>query len=441
MSGAFYCVADDRYFLGAVALVNSLRIHGHSEPIHVLDCGLSPARRELLATDALVVDPPASEELHPWLLKTVAPLAHPAEAAVLIDTDMIVTRSLAPLIERAAAGAVVAFENDTPRFVPEWGELLDLGEPRPGPYVSSGLVIAGGEEGARLLMLMDDRQRRVEIGRTIFGTRRGGLPLPLSRAGRPQRDPAHPHPGRVAGRPAEPARAEPAVRRRAPGATSARSAAATTTASAPYVLHHFHRKPWLDPIYHGLWSRLFARLLLGAGPRDPRRPRGRSAADAQRPAGQGGAGAGRRGGRLPPQGLEEERMTAAFYCVTGRDFFPGAVALLNSLRLLGHDEPLHVLDHGLEPHQRERLAAHANVVAAPPGETAAQPAEARPAARAARRRDRDPRHGPDRHPLARPAARGRRRGRPRGVRERLAAALPRVGRAPRTWARSGPGPT
>jgi hypothetical protein len=31
---------------------------------------------------------------------------------------------------------------------------------------------------------------------------------------------------------------------------------------APYVLHHFHRKPWLDRIYHGLYSRLLARLLL-----------------------------------------------------------------------------------------------------------------------------------------------------------------------------------
>ncbi len=29
------------------------------------------------------------------------------------------------------------------------------------------------------------------------------------------------------------------------------------------MLHHFHRKPWIDPIYHGLYSRLLARLLLG----------------------------------------------------------------------------------------------------------------------------------------------------------------------------------
>ena len=43
----FYCVADERYFLGAVGMINSLRLQGHAEPIHVLDCGLRPGQREL----------------------------------------------------------------------------------------------------------------------------------------------------------------------------------------------------------------------------------------------------------------------------------------------------------------------------------------------------------------------------------------------------------
>jgi hypothetical protein len=59
------------------------------------------------------------------------------------------------------------------------------------------------------------------------------------------------------------------------------------------------------------------------------------------------------------------RPTTSFYCVTGRDFFPGAVALLNSLRLAGHDESLVVLDAGMDPRQREALAAHARIVDAP----------------------------------------------------------------------------
>ena len=264
-SAAFFCVADDRYFLGAVGLVNSLRLHGHDEPVHVLDCGLTPAQRELLATEARIVDPPGDDELHPWLLKTVAPLAHPAEVAVLIDTDMIVTRSLAPLIERAAEGAVVAFENDTPRFVPEWGELLDLGEARPGPYVSSGLVLAGGEAGARLL----DAAGRPPGGRRYrphdLRHGRGGLRLPLPGAGRPQRDPR--------ARGSSPSDQDALENRLAPNPPFAGVRLADEGAvrvryddgTEPYVLHHFHRKPWLDPIYHGLYSRLLARLLLGPG--------------------------------------------------------------------------------------------------------------------------------------------------------------------------------
>ncbi len=53
---AFYCVADDRYFLGAVGLINSLRLQGHAEPIYLLDCGLDPRQRELLAAHVEVVD-------------------------------------------------------------------------------------------------------------------------------------------------------------------------------------------------------------------------------------------------------------------------------------------------------------------------------------------------------------------------------------------------
>ena len=50
MSAAFYCVSDDRYFLGAVGLINSLRLVGHSEPIHLLDCGLTAGQAEVART-------------------------------------------------------------------------------------------------------------------------------------------------------------------------------------------------------------------------------------------------------------------------------------------------------------------------------------------------------------------------------------------------------
>ena len=121
--------------------VNSLRLVGHSEPIYLLDCGLSPEQREVLKPEATLVSAPG--DAPPYLLKTIAPLRHPAEVMVLIDADMIATQPLTELIELASGERVVAFENDRDRFVPEWGELLDLGTSRRQPYVSVGLVLLG----------------------------------------------------------------------------------------------------------------------------------------------------------------------------------------------------------------------------------------------------------------------------------------------------------
>jgi hypothetical protein len=102
MEAAFYCVSSRIYFLGAVGMINSLRLAGHAEPIFVLDCGLTTQQRELLAPHVTLVRGPTDTE--PFLLKTVAPLKHRAEVMVLIDADMIVTRPLTELIEKAATG-------------------------------------------------------------------------------------------------------------------------------------------------------------------------------------------------------------------------------------------------------------------------------------------------------------------------------------------------
>jgi hypothetical protein len=256
----FYCVADERYFLGAVGVLNSLRLHGHRDPLYVLDCGLSSEQRELLARHATVVagDP----RIPPWLSKTVAPLRHPSAVMVLIDTDMIVTRPLHELIERAAESRIVTFENDRPRFVAEWGELLGLGVARPLPYVSSGLVVCGGAIGSELLELLDDRQARVDMDRTLFGEHADD-----DYAFRyPEQDVLNAilctriDPSRVDRMANRLAANPPFAGLRLRDRETLRCAFADGT--EPYVLHHFHRKPWLDPVYHGIYSRLLARLLL-----------------------------------------------------------------------------------------------------------------------------------------------------------------------------------
>jgi hypothetical protein len=163
---AFYCVCDARYFLGAAAMLNSLRLVGHDEPAYVLDCGLTESQREVLAPKVTLV--PAPENEPPWLVKPVAPLRHPAEVMVLIDADMIVTRSLTPLIAEASRGKVVAFANNSDRFFPEWGDALELGTARPRQYVSSSLVCLGGPVGSRVIRLMAELRDRVDFSRTLW---------------------------------------------------------------------------------------------------------------------------------------------------------------------------------------------------------------------------------------------------------------------------------
>ena len=172
---AFYCVCDSRYFLGAVGMLNSLRVLGHREPLYVLDCGLEPAQREILEPHVTLV--PGPSDVPPYMLKTIAPLRHPSPTMVLIDTDVIVTRPLTDLIETAAGGRVVGFRNFSDRFFAEWGSLLDLGTARRRPYVSVSLVLLGGELGAEVMRLLDDRQRRIDFDDSLYGRNLPGYPF------------------------------------------------------------------------------------------------------------------------------------------------------------------------------------------------------------------------------------------------------------------------
>ena len=71
---------------------------------------------------------------------------------MLIDADMIVTRSLGELIERAAR-AGRRLRNRLDRFVPEWGEMLGLGSCAAQPYVCSASLLAldSGNRPSRLV--------------------------------------------------------------------------------------------------------------------------------------------------------------------------------------------------------------------------------------------------------------------------------------------------
>jgi hypothetical protein len=258
---AFYSVSDSRYFLGAVGMVNSLRLLGHREPVYVLDCGLTDAQRALLAPQANLV--PAPSEAPPWLLKTVAPLRHPAEVMVLMDADIVATRPLTELIEIASHSRVVAFQNDIDRFVPEWGELLDLGPVRRQPYLSSGFVALSASLGKLVLGLMEDRQDRVDFELTywrrnvpeypfLYGDQCVFNAILASRV----------EPERIAALDNRLASNPPFRGLRVVDESTLRCAYGDGT--EPYLIHHFTAKPWLESTFDGVYSRLLRRLLTGA---------------------------------------------------------------------------------------------------------------------------------------------------------------------------------
>ncbi len=56
---------------------------------------------------------------------------------------------------------------------------------------------------------------------------------------------------------------------------------------------------------------------------------------------------------------------AAFFCVSNDLHFIGAVALFNSLRDVGHEEPFYLVDCGLTSRQREFLGDHVMLIEAP----------------------------------------------------------------------------
>jgi hypothetical protein len=272
---AFYCVCNSDFFLGAVALINSLRLLGHTEPIFVLDCGLSPAQRALLSEQATLV--PAPTDATPYLLKTVAPLQQAAQVMVLVDADIIVTRPLTGLIERASRGRVLVVEHGRDRFFGEWGALLG-GTARHRPYVSSSLVLLGGELGERVIRLMDELQGRITLEGTPYARPRWA---DFSLDGRDFWEIADDHPfffadqdvlNAVLATEVDPGLVEVLERRleatvpftglRVVDEQALRCAYQDGT--EPHVLHHLTpAKPWLEPTIPGVYTQLLRRLLLG----------------------------------------------------------------------------------------------------------------------------------------------------------------------------------
>lgn len=143
----FCTVADSRYFVGTVGLLNSLRLTGNDAPLTVLDVGLTEAQRERLAPHASVltlVDLGRATRT-PYAAKPTSASRSKADVVIVIDSDVLVTSRLDPIMRPASEGKVVVFPDgpgNPRRWFEEWIETFRLQAPgRPDQvYVGSGMV-------------------------------------------------------------------------------------------------------------------------------------------------------------------------------------------------------------------------------------------------------------------------------------------------------------
>jgi hypothetical protein len=152
----FYTVTDAGFFPGTVAMINSLRLVGHEEPIVALDNGLTESQRARLEDVISVVDAPDDALLKsPLTLKPFPLLIGAKGTVVIIDSDIIVAASVAPALALAADGQICLYPDlpeEQERWCPEWHELFSLSRPpRRQTYVNSGFVTFSVERWPELL--------------------------------------------------------------------------------------------------------------------------------------------------------------------------------------------------------------------------------------------------------------------------------------------------
>jgi hypothetical protein len=148
----FFTLCDEGYFIGAVCLINSLRLTGNRGEIVVLDTGLSPAQRSRLEPHVRLFEAPNEVRGTPMLLKPFPHLLDPRGTVVIIDSDMIVTRSLDPIVEQAGAGKVCLFDDIDDRWFPEWEQVFGLARPpRRQHYLTAGFMAFATDRHPHLL--------------------------------------------------------------------------------------------------------------------------------------------------------------------------------------------------------------------------------------------------------------------------------------------------
>jgi hypothetical protein len=170
----FFTIADRRFFPGAVATLNSLRLTGNIGDLIVLDQGLTPRQRDSLEHEAQVVQFPDQDIAHPVLAKAFPHLLGAEGTIVLIDSDMMVTGSLSAIITLAQEGKICVFPDHytaRDRWFAEWQEIFELPTaPRRQTYINSGFLCFSTQHWPDLLGLYWDACQRIPSERVYRGS-------------------------------------------------------------------------------------------------------------------------------------------------------------------------------------------------------------------------------------------------------------------------------
>ena len=184
MSGneaTFYTVSNSRFFLGTVALLNSLRLTGNQGPLVVLDAGLSSLQRDRLGRHCTIAELPVELVANLALSKLFPYYLGATGTVVIIDSDVIVTQSLEPILIEAEGGKICAVPDpDDLRWFEEWQELFKLeGQPRRQTYVNAGFLAFSTWHWPRLLERWWQACQRIPHARVTCGrvasSRPGGV--------------------------------------------------------------------------------------------------------------------------------------------------------------------------------------------------------------------------------------------------------------------------
>lgn len=147
----YFTLSDERFFPGAVAMMNSLRLTGNHGELVVLDRGLTVEQRRLLGPHARIH--PVDPQIHPFLV--TASIRKLADSGTLcwIDGDILLTRGLDHMRALTEIGKVCMYP-DSPanRWHSEWQEVFALRRPlRRETYLNAGLWALSIDHWADLL--------------------------------------------------------------------------------------------------------------------------------------------------------------------------------------------------------------------------------------------------------------------------------------------------